>query len=456
MPFGEYKDFKDCVEQNSCKENPEAFCAYLHHKVTGTWPGEHEMAAATTSAKTLDNVEVFAKGTWTDSSGTTCTFADKDLDAIVKNFQAGAALKVGHSADDFSRGVAQALGVPIETVTGERGTGQGAVGLGKMVSLKRVGERLVAKFHDVPDKIVKMIQDKLYTSVSAELTEHKDGSYSIEGVALLGAQRPALAPLEGRLQAACAFCFEKKLAQPTIADVRPVLGDTKKKKLQEGKMPPEVTTQAPAEGAGTPDIQAALKAIAEALGLDAATAKVEDIVNAVKALKGEAPGNPDSAAQAATGPMMAKFEAASARVAELEKENAGLQRDKRIIAFTARAAHWKSFIADTDKEVQSLVDMPEATAEVIAKSYDHCYEVMAKSQFFEKIGPAANKNTEAPVHEFVAKVLKYAADNKLTKDEAMLKLQTEDKPGFESFMEFSRRENYLSYNSLFGKTPEKK
>lgn len=42
-PFGEYKDFDDCVSKNSDKDNPEAFCAWLEHQITGKWPGEESL-----------------------------------------------------------------------------------------------------------------------------------------------------------------------------------------------------------------------------------------------------------------------------------------------------------------------------------------------------------------------------------------------------------------------------
>lgn len=43
MPFGDYADFQDCVEQNQDKTNPEAFCSWLHHEITGEWPSEKEL-----------------------------------------------------------------------------------------------------------------------------------------------------------------------------------------------------------------------------------------------------------------------------------------------------------------------------------------------------------------------------------------------------------------------------
>lgn len=38
MPFGKYKDFKECVADNQDKKNPEAYCALIHYEITRTWP----------------------------------------------------------------------------------------------------------------------------------------------------------------------------------------------------------------------------------------------------------------------------------------------------------------------------------------------------------------------------------------------------------------------------------
>lgn len=40
IPFGDYKNFNDCVRKNQDKKSPEGFCADLHKKITGKWPGE--------------------------------------------------------------------------------------------------------------------------------------------------------------------------------------------------------------------------------------------------------------------------------------------------------------------------------------------------------------------------------------------------------------------------------
>jgi len=52
IPFGQYKDFKDCVKKNQDKKNPRAYCAEIHKKITGKWPSE--MSAAELSARGLD------------------------------------------------------------------------------------------------------------------------------------------------------------------------------------------------------------------------------------------------------------------------------------------------------------------------------------------------------------------------------------------------------------------
>jgi hypothetical protein len=38
MPFGEYKDFADCVRANADKQSPEGYCAEIHKKITGEYP----------------------------------------------------------------------------------------------------------------------------------------------------------------------------------------------------------------------------------------------------------------------------------------------------------------------------------------------------------------------------------------------------------------------------------
>lgn len=52
MPFGEFKDFEDCVRSNQDKQSPEGYCAELHKKITGEYPS----AAAKGSAEEVFNL----------------------------------------------------------------------------------------------------------------------------------------------------------------------------------------------------------------------------------------------------------------------------------------------------------------------------------------------------------------------------------------------------------------
>jgi predicted RNA-binding Zn-ribbon protein involved in translation (DUF1610 family) len=44
-PFGPYLDFADCVSKNKDKKTPEAYCAFVHHKITGKWPSEKNVTS---------------------------------------------------------------------------------------------------------------------------------------------------------------------------------------------------------------------------------------------------------------------------------------------------------------------------------------------------------------------------------------------------------------------------
>lgn len=35
MPFGDYKDFADCVSKNADKEDPKGYCASIQKKIEG-------------------------------------------------------------------------------------------------------------------------------------------------------------------------------------------------------------------------------------------------------------------------------------------------------------------------------------------------------------------------------------------------------------------------------------
>ncbi len=246
MPFGPYADFNDCITKNSSKASPEGFCAWLHHQITGAWPSQLELAApmpqeaweiylkeyavklsegiaekdaheaglsiikekgwlsspegwirmyAAPAMRNVQNVRIFATGTWTDSMGTKREWAGEDLDKMVQAFNDGVpaivALKAGHTPDSFNEEVAKELGVPVKVVTGDLGSGQ--ISLGKMVSMERRGDALFSSFDHVPEGIASLIEGGQFSTVSVEI-EDKIGNYGpvITAVAMLGAEEPAV------------------------------------------------------------------------------------------------------------------------------------------------------------------------------------------------------------------------------------------------------------------------
>ncbi|HEX7011945.1 MAG TPA: hypothetical protein VF161_04330, partial [Steroidobacteraceae bacterium] len=125
----------------------------------------------------LNGVEIFKVGTWKG-----LPFDERDLDDIVKNFEElrdvhKVPLKLGHS--------------------GDRDTPKGMPALGWVKAVRRVGEKLVADFTNVPSKLVEAIRQKRYRTVSIELLMgarmgQKVFGHLLDAVALLGAEQPAV------------------------------------------------------------------------------------------------------------------------------------------------------------------------------------------------------------------------------------------------------------------------
>lgn len=126
--------------------------------------------------KRIDGVEVFAAGT---HNGDEYTVAD--LDAMVEAFSKldfKPPLKAGHVEDK-----------------------PGMPALGWVSNLRRVGEKLVADFVDMPEIVYDYIKGKRYNTVSSEIYwNFKRGadvfSKALKAVALLGAEIPAVAGLK--------------------------------------------------------------------------------------------------------------------------------------------------------------------------------------------------------------------------------------------------------------------
>jgi len=62
MPFGNYKDFDDCVKHNGDKSNPQAYCAVIHKKITGNWPNQKEATSSALLKAKLSVLSEFVVG----------------------------------------------------------------------------------------------------------------------------------------------------------------------------------------------------------------------------------------------------------------------------------------------------------------------------------------------------------------------------------------------------------
>lgn len=131
----------------------------------------------------IKDVEIFAVGNWNGDD-----FSESDLDALVSSFAATKDalkpyIKIGH-------GDKQALLNNDELPAA-----------GWISNLRRVGNKLVADFMDVPKKVYELIKAKAYRRVSAEIySNYRSGDktlpLALKAVSILGATTPAVSTLQ--------------------------------------------------------------------------------------------------------------------------------------------------------------------------------------------------------------------------------------------------------------------
>lgn len=132
---------------------------------------------------TINNVEIFSAGTWNGEK-----YTEKDLDEMIRAYEEVGEkvrpfVKLGHDSD---QGLLQRDGLPAA---------------GWISNLRRKGEKLVADFVDVPQKIFQLIENKAYRKVSSEIfwnikIGEKVYKRMLGAVALLGADTPGVMNLD--------------------------------------------------------------------------------------------------------------------------------------------------------------------------------------------------------------------------------------------------------------------
>lgn len=138
-------------------------------------------------AQDLLGVEIFSTGTFKPSSGGTMVVTGEHLDEMVASFGElvpiggfTPVLKLGHT--DAQRFMGQKNGAP---------------NLGIVAKIRRVRDKILADFSNVPDAVIALIRQKRFRNVSVEVVPEMEFEGStfknvLIAVALLGAELPAV------------------------------------------------------------------------------------------------------------------------------------------------------------------------------------------------------------------------------------------------------------------------
>ncbi len=204
--------------------------------------------------ESMFGVEIFATGTHNGDK-----YTEVDIDAMIDAFAALdyiPPLKFGHAKDT-----------------------PGMPALGWVKNLRRVGEKMLADFTDMPQQVYQAIKDKRYDRVSSEIywnltRGEKLYSRALKAVALLGADIPAVAGLKPLHQMFSDTDAESvKFCDVTSGDLQ----KPPKSKQGDNKMPTELETQVATLSTDLAAANAAAKTAQEAL--DASNARLLALEN---------------------------------------------------------------------------------------------------------------------------------------------------------------------------------
>lgn len=359
------------------------------------------------------NVEIFRAGSFADSSGEVNEWTIEHLDSMVRAFKSGllesVPIKLGHTSDEFVAEVAAQMGVAPLALTGDK-EGQGQAALGEVFSLSRHGNLLVADFL-AAESVVPLIQQGLFRAISSEiLSDFRGFSAVLSGVALLGAEQPAVKGLSGlsaatllkeaRAAAVLTFSLEAK-QEDTLEDLKKFQSELEAKlKVKKHQSPEEMLDligrimgameelgSMIADGGGPPEGEGKQPAPEDM------AAKLKAYIEGQKTAsfaEGKKAGARDGESH-----FTEQLKARDERITKLEREN-------RINRFARETALLTAVEGKPEEMAAQLADMDEKAAGIVLASWKKQQEFAEKSGLFKPIGdgrPGAPSDLEPTAEE---------------------------------------------------------
>ena len=387
---------------------------------------------AAPKTRDVNDVDILAVGTWHSANGTV-DFTAEDLDGILdisKGNDLGTLfVKAGHTPDSHNLKIAEALGIPVDMLTGKDGSG--ALGLGHIENLRRQGNKLIGDLKAVPSPIADMIKmdGSGLLTVSAEmqqgaiLSDGKVVPWLLDGVALLGAEDPAVTDQRG-LEAATIL---SKLKAGSLLRIL-------KRKVKLDAHDDEAVARAAADlglepSASIDEIIARLQQIQQEESGDGQ--EDEPMDNEILKALGLVEGADTATVLAAIGALTVSGQNAGfeARVSALETENKILRRGQRVAHYLEMAKGWTHTGEKPEDVAAKLADIEESAglemADTIVKQHNLSTTALKSAGVFKRFsnpvdGVDADWNTEVAKYMNEKNVDKVAAIKHLQKAKSEL------------------------------------
>lgn len=355
--------------------------------------------------KTVANVEIFATGTHNGD-----VYTKDDLDTLVDSFYAlkdelKVPVKLGHTSDEWNAELAKKIGVPKEIIDGEEG--QGSIALGWLDNVRRKGSKLIADLKQVPEKVAEWIESGLYKAVSCEIwAGYKSGDktypYALCGLALLGAELPAVRNIEGLDSARVYKAIRPDRViewTPDADSLENALFKALRRLFGQKENPPAL------EAETINELQEDnVKEVALALGL-AEDAKLEAILEAITALKGAGEKVEEKAEEKPEEKPVENAEAKAfadekaaleAKVQTYADENASLRadlkaksREVRVMQYTEIAKGWTCLAGKPEEfgvKLADAEDIGKDVADILLKTFSEANDRAKAAKITEPIG----------------------------------------------------------------------